>query len=150
MSKNKNPALALHPLLEATDEELVVTDGASARAAPTVATAQQAGSTPAPDRRHSLGVLLMGLGIVALLVAWWGVSGTADTVDQLSYIGTGVTLGLCLMGAGTVLLVACEHGRDREAIHELAAQLRRLEEGLAGEFDHLETAIRADQTLRRV
>ncbi|MNC96155.1 hypothetical protein D3C83_134480 [compost metagenome] len=49
---------------------------------------------------------------------------------------------------GTVLLVSCEHSRDRKAIAELAAQLHQLEEGLAGEFDHLDKTLRGDH-LRR-
>jgi hypothetical protein len=140
MLKNKNRELNLHPLLQETNDEIVVTGGGSG--------AGDAPAVGAGDRRQTLGMLLIGLGVIVLLVAWWGVSGTADTVDQLSYIGTGLSAGAGFLVVGTVLLVACEHTRDRQAIQELAAQLRRLEEGLAGEFDHLDQTLRTDK-LRR-
>lgn len=145
--KNKNSEMALHPLLEAADDEPAVeTTHPATAGAPADAT------VGATDRRQTIGIGFMGLGVVVLLIAWWGVSGTADTVDQLSYIGSGVAAGVCLLVVGTVLIVACEHTRDREAIlqlgRELGTQLRQLEEGLAGEFDHLDRTLRTEK-LRR-
>jgi hypothetical protein len=143
--KNKNREMTLHPLLEDSDGFKSPNDGNS----PGIASAGSA--TPGVrvrDPRQSLGMFLIGLGVIVLMIAWWGVSGTADTVDQLSYIGTGVCAGACFLVVGTVLLVACEHTRDRDAIQELSTQLRRLEEGLAGEFDHMEETLRPEH-LRR-
>ena len=37
----------------------------------------------------------------------------------------------------SILFVSQEHARDREAFAQLDGRLRRLEEGLAAEFDHL-------------
>ena len=149
MLKNKKVDMTVHPLLDEVDDDPMVEN--TPDDAPAAVTKPAEGRDP----RQTLGIGLMLLGVIALLVAWWGVSGTTDTVDQLSYIGSGLAVGLGLLGVGTVLVMVCEHARDREVILELKreqlelkGELRRLEAGLAGEFDHLERTLRSEQ-LRR-
>jgi hypothetical protein len=89
------------------------------------------------DRRQTLGGVLVFVGLLAVLGAWFGISGTNNTTDQLSYLASGGIGGAAFLLIGSILFVSQEHSRDREAFALLDARLRRLEEGLAGEFDHL-------------
>ena len=137
--KNRTQEASLHPLLDlSVDEEPAI-------AVPDTAAAAASRTADPADHRLTLGILAIMLGIGALVIAWWGVSGTTDIVDQLSYIGTGMCAGTCLLVLGTVLIVAREHARDREAFQEI---IGRLEERLAGEFDHLDRLVRSDDHRR--
>ncbi len=89
------------------------------------------------DRRMTLGAVLVLAGLLAVLGAWFGISGTNNTTDQLSYLASGGIGGAAFLLIGSILFVSQEHARDREAFAELDSRMRRLEEGLAAEFDHL-------------
>ena len=89
------------------------------------------------DRRQTLGGVLILAGLLAVLGAWFGISGTNNTTDQLSYLASGGLGGAAFLLIGSILFVSQEHARDREAFAQLDGRLRRLEEGLAAEFDHL-------------
>ena len=89
------------------------------------------------DRRQTLGAVLVLAGLLAVLGAWFGISGTNNTTDQLSYLASGGIGGAAFLLIGSILFVSQEHARDREAFAQLDNRLRRLEEGLAAEFDHL-------------
>ena len=89
------------------------------------------------DRRQTLGAVLVLAGLVAVLGAWFGISGTNNTTDQLSYLASGGIGGAAFLLIGSILFVSQEHARDREAFAQLDGRLRSLEEGLDAEFDHL-------------
>ncbi|HVW35081.1 MAG TPA: hypothetical protein VHL53_21290 [Acidimicrobiia bacterium] len=89
------------------------------------------------DRRQTLGGVLILAGLLAVLGAWFGISGTNNTTDQLSYLASGGIGGAAFLLIGSILFVSQEHSRDRESFALLDARIRRLEEGLAAEFDHL-------------
>jgi len=95
------------------------------------------GGLAALDRRQTLGGLLLLAGLLAVLGAWFGISGTNNTTAQLSYLASGGIGGAAFLLIGSILFVSQEHSRDREAFAQLDARIRRLEEGLAAEFDHL-------------
>jgi hypothetical protein len=139
--KNTTKEAALHPLLE------VSMDDQSHAEVTTSPAADSTGAASPADHRQMFGIIAILLGIGALLLAWWGVTGTADTTDQLSYIGSGVSVGGCLLVLGTVLIVAHEHARDREALQGIVTRLGVLEQGLAGEFDHLDRLLREPRSM---
>ena len=89
------------------------------------------------DWRQAVGGLLIVAGLVTILVAWFGVSGTTSTTAQLSYMTSGGLGGVGLILVGALFFVSFEHARDRSVMAELDARLRHLEEGLAGELDVL-------------
>jgi hypothetical protein len=95
------------------------------------------------DRRQMLGGVLILAGLLAVMGAWFGISGTNNTTDQLSYLASGGLGGAGLLLMGSLLFVSQEHARDREAFTHMDARIRRLEEGLAAEFDHLYTVLGA-------
>ena len=87
------------------------------------------------DWRQAAGGGAVLLGFLALALGWWGVSGTGQTADQLSYVLSGGLTGAAFVATGLTLFMAYEHAADRDTIAGLETRLRRLEEGLAGEFD---------------
>jgi hypothetical protein len=95
------------------------------------------GGLGALDRRQTFGGVVILAGLLAVLGAWFGISGTNNTTAQLSYLASGGLGGAAFLLIGSLLFVSQEHTRDREAFAQLDARLRRLEEGLAAEFDHL-------------
>ena len=118
-----------HPLLGAEQAEAIL---------PAVETERDGRrGLGALDRRQTLGGVLILVGLLAVLGAWFGISGTNNTTDQLSYLASGGIGGAAFLLIGSILFVSQEHSRDREAFALLDARIRRLEEGLAAEFDHL-------------
>lgn len=125
-----------------------------AQAAEAILPATESGRTlsgPALKRawRETVGGVLLLAGLVAVVGAWIGVSGTSVTGDQLSYITSGGLGGASLIAVGTIFLVAHEHSRDRTAIAGLEARLRTLEESLHGEFEHLDQVLGAKRSSAR-
>jgi hypothetical protein len=51
------------------------------------------------------GMVLPVLGFVAILIGWWGASGTAYTAEQIPYLISGGLLGLGLIVTGGALFV---------------------------------------------
>jgi hypothetical protein len=87
------------------------------------------------DWRQALGGACLLLGALTLVLGWWGMSGTARTDEQLSFLLSGGLGGAAFVATGLTLLMAYEHAADRAAIGGLEERLGRLEAGLAGEFD---------------
>lgn len=110
-----NAAIHTHPLL----------DGDA-----TVGRAFDAKPSSAIDWRQALaGALLVG-GLVAILVAWYGISGTLDPGEQMPYLISGGVGGVALIAFGVTLLVAYEHARDRAALERLLDRIDQLEQRL--------------------
>lgn len=62
----------------------------------------------AGDRDSQLlkaGIAAIAAGIVLVVLGWWGASGTLDLSEHVPYLISGGVLGLCLVVAGTGLLV---------------------------------------------
>lgn len=78
------------------------------------------------DWRQAVGGGLIGLGMLGIVVAWFGVSGTLDPGKQMPYISSGGFGGSALIAIGVTLLVSFEHIRDREALADVLDELDEL------------------------
>ncbi len=78
------------------------------------------------DPRVILGWLAIIAGAVALLIGYWGVSGTLRTGKQMPYLISGGLGGIFLLGLGAALLFGSELSEARKEI----AEVRELIEGL--------------------
>jgi len=79
------------------------------------------------DWRQALGGALVAVGAVAIIIAWWGISGTLDPGKQMPYLGSGGIGGAALIALGVTLLISYEHVRDRAALAEVLDRLEHLE-----------------------
>ncbi|MDP1820570.1 MAG: hypothetical protein Q8K58_11875 [Acidimicrobiales bacterium] len=82
-----------------------------------------AGAPGSLDWRQTVGGALVGLGLLATAIAWYGVSGTLDPGEQMPYISSGGFGGAALIALGVTLLVGFEHVRDRAALRDLLDEL---------------------------
>ena len=78
------------------------------------------------DPRVVLGWALCVAGAIALLVGYWGVSGTLDPGKQLPYIISGGIGGVFALGAGAALIFTADLGDARRQIGELRELLERV------------------------
>lgn len=79
------------------------------------------------DWRQAVGGALVGAGAVAIVIAWWGISGTLDPGKQMPYLGSGGIGGAAMIALGVTLLISYEHVRDRAALAEVLDRLEQLE-----------------------
>ncbi len=64
------------------------------------------GSSPTTEQRFlTAGIVMMPLGIVLVLIGWFGASGTTDFTAQVPYLISGGVLGLGLTIVGAVLFL---------------------------------------------
>lgn len=75
------------------------------------------------DWRQALGIGLIVLGIISVIVAWYGVSGTLDPGKQMPYISSGGFGGAALIAIGVTLLSSFDHARDRAALEVVLDRL---------------------------
>lgn len=87
------------------------------------------------DWRQSLGGALVAVGAVAIVIAWWGISGTLDPGKQMPYLGSGGIGGAALIALGVTLLISYEHVRDRAALAEVLDRLEQVEARLDRQAD---------------
>jgi hypothetical protein len=92
------------------------------------------------DWRQALGGSLVVVGALLLILGWYGVSGTTDSAEQLSYFISGGLGGAACLAAGLALLISFEHVADRQTLARLGERLDALEFGLSAEFDALREA----------
>lgn len=69
-------------------------------------------------------VLCVVAGAVALVVGWFGVSGTLDTAEQLPYVVSGAMVGLFLLGVGALLWLAADLRDEWRKLDDLERHLR--------------------------
>ena len=100
----------------------------SARRAATPSPAR--GSLESLDWRQAVGGALIVLGMLAIVIAWFGVSGTLDPGEQMPYISSGGFGGSALIAIGVTLLVSFEHSRDRDALAQVLDELDELRQRL--------------------
>jgi len=84
------------------------------------------------DWRQALGLGLIALGALAVIIAWFGVSGTLDPAEQMPYISSGGFGGAALIAVGITLLSAYEHARDRAALEQVLDRLDMIEQDIDG------------------
>ena len=84
------------------------------------------------DWRQAVGGGLVVLGVIAIVVAWFQIAGTAEVWKQLPYVASGGIGGAALIAIGLTLIVAYEHANDRDAIGRLLVRLDSLEYGPGG------------------
>jgi hypothetical protein len=75
------------------------------------------------DWRQAVGGALVVLGMLAIVIAWFGVSGTLDPGEQMPYISSGGFGGAALIAVGVTLLISFEHTRDRDALAQVLDEL---------------------------
>lgn len=109
-----------HPLNDATGAGDPAETG---RAGQVRAPRQAIGPLNTLDWRQAVGGGLIGLGMLGIVVAWFGVSGTLDPGKQMPYISSGGFGGSALIAIGVTLLVSFEHIRDREALRDVLDDL---------------------------
>lgn len=80
--------------------------------------------------RQAVGALLLLAGVVAVFVAWFGISGTLDPGKQMPYLVSGGIGGAALIAIGMTLFLSLEHARDRAALGEVLDRLDALERRL--------------------
>lgn len=79
------------------------------------------------DPRFPLALVAAVVGAVALLIGYFGVSGTLDPGKQLPYLISGGVGGLFLLGVAAALLFSADLGATRADIaklHDTVAELR--------------------------
>ncbi|MDY7106010.1 MAG: hypothetical protein S0880_32895 [Actinomycetota bacterium] len=129
-------ALDGHPLdTVAADAEPAATSRPVSPPGVGTAAAPLRGSLHSLDWRQAVGGALVVLGMLAIVIAWFGVSGTLDPGEQMPYISSGGFGGSALTAVGVTLLVSFEHSRDRDALAQVLEELdelrRRLDAGTA-------------------
>lgn len=77
-------------------------------------------------------------GIVSVVVAWFGISGTLDPGKQMPYFVSGGLGGALAVAIGVALFVADEHARDRDALADLLDRLDAIDAMVAGVEAQLE------------
>jgi outer membrane murein-binding lipoprotein Lpp len=95
------------------------------------------------DPRLVLAVVAIAAGAIALLLGWYGVSGTFDPGEQMSYVVSGGLGGLFLAGVGAALVSS---SNVRQATRKIDDLQRGMDELLAT-VDELRSAV-ADATAR--
>lgn len=76
------------------------------------------------DRVAAVGLVLLGL--VALVLGWWGISGTGIAAEQNPYLISGGLIGVALIGIGCTVWLSADlqdEWRRLDAVEERLAQL---------------------------
>lgn len=131
MSTSRTATKSDHPLLE-RDAPTLLEPSSSSR--------PRSNALHNLDWRQALGGALVVVGVLLLVLGWYGVSGTTNTAEQLAHFISGGIGGAALLAAGLALLISFEHVADRQTLARLTERLEALEFGLAAEFDALREA----------
>lgn len=124
-SFDAHPLGALDAESSATTSRRAATDPATAARRVPVRSST-AGSLQSLDWRQAVGGALVVLGMLGIVVAWFGVSGTLDPGEQMPYISSGGFGGAALIAVGVTLLISFEHTRDRDALAQVLDELDEL------------------------
>ena len=129
-----------HPLGTVIHEEVPAPRPQAGLPAPAGRGTAVRGSLESLDWRQALGGALIVLGMLAIIVSWFGVSGTLDPGEQMPYISSGGFGGSALIAIGVTLLISFEHSRDRDALaqvldelDDVRSRLDRMASGSAGQ-----------------
>lgn len=112
---------------------------------------------PRLEWRQALGSVLVALGSLAIVIAWWQISGTPHPGEQMPSLASGGLGGAALIAVGVLLFNSFEHTEDRAALAAVLDRLehleRRVEEGdqqVLGEVAALAEVVRATRPRPRV
>lgn len=83
------------------------------------------------DPRLVLAIVAMAVGAIALLLGWYGVSGTLDPGEQLSYFISGGLGGIFLVGVGAVLVSSSNMRQATKKIDDLQRGMDELQASVA-------------------
>lgn len=100
--------------------------------------------------RQAVGGGSVFFGMVAILLGWWGMSGTTEVVDQFSFLMSGGIVGAALIAIGATLWISHEHDRDRIALGLLYDRLDAMERRLSAQIDALDARVSTKATRTRV
>lgn len=130
-ARRPEPTFESHPLGTLEAEQLP----AASHRGPAEPTARPArgdvrssvpGSLQSLDWRQAVGGALVILGMLGIIIAWFGVSGTLDPGEQMPYISSGGFGGAALIAVGVTMLISFEHTRDRDALAQVLDELDEL------------------------
>ncbi len=79
------------------------------------------------DARQVIAIGLIALGMIGVLVAWFGISGTLDPGEQMPYLASGGIGGAALIAIGVTVYISWEHVQDRAALNILLQRLDEVE-----------------------
>jgi hypothetical protein len=96
---------------------------------------------PMLDARQTIAVALIALGMIGVIVAWFGISGTLDPGRQMPYLASGGIGGAALIAIGVMVYVSHEHVQDRAAIAALLDRLESVEAELQRRLEHDDHAV---------
>jgi hypothetical protein len=82
------------------------------------------------DARQVIAIALIVLGMIGVLVAWFGISGTLDPGEQMPYLASGGIGGAALIAIGVTVYISWEHVQDRAALSVLLQRLEEVESTL--------------------
>jgi hypothetical protein len=82
------------------------------------------------DTRQAIAIALIVLGMIGVVVAWFGISGTLDPGEQMPYLASGGIGGAALIAIGVMMYVSWEHVQDRAALATLLQRLEAVEVAL--------------------
>jgi hypothetical protein len=85
--------------------------------------------------RPVLGYVLVALGLLALLIGWYGVSGEAIVAKQLPYIASGGLLGVALVVLGGRFMLIQDLRRDSNRLDRLETMVNELHAALLARPD---------------
>lgn len=92
-------------------------------------------------RRNALALGLVGLGVVLMLIGYWGISGETLVYKQFPYFLSGGIGALFCVGLGGFLLYTSDVQRLQSEVRALQEHLDGIEAGLVKEFDRLHDAL---------
>jgi hypothetical protein len=85
--------------------------------------------------RPVLGYILVALGLLSLLIGWYGVSGEAIVAKQLPYIASGGLLGVALVALGGRYMLIQDLRRDSKRLDQLETMVNELHAALLSRPD---------------
>jgi hypothetical protein len=101
------------------------------------------------DPRLVLAIVAIVAGAIALLLGWYGVSGTFDPGEQMSYVISGGLGGLFLAGVGAALVSSSNMRQATQKIDDLQRGLDDLSASVAQLRDELAASNRAPEPRAR-
>jgi hypothetical protein len=85
--------------------------------------------------RPVLGYVLVAIGLLALLLGWYGVSGESLVAKQLPYLASGGLLGVALVVLGARFMLMQELRRDSRRLDHLETMVNELHAALLARPD---------------
>jgi hypothetical protein len=77
-------------------------------------------------------IIAVIVGIIAILIGYWGVSGTSYVAAQLPYFVSGGLVGLFFLGLGGVAWISADLRDEWRELRSLRGSLDRIEGSMAG------------------